>query len=129
MLLLLRHGLIMLVVKTFLVLAGISSPKIQLLIVLASQAATSMVGLAQINAAKESGVKGYSTNFAFDIICISYPLTIILNTAACLGGSAFIANMFPISGLLIGLSGLLYAVSKDTIAEALEDNGTEMVST
>merc|ERR1719379_2508820 len=70
-LLLLRHGLLMLIVKTFLILAGITSMKIQLLIVLASQAANAMVGLAQISAAKDKGAKGYSTDFAFDIICIS----------------------------------------------------------
>ena len=81
--------------------SGIASLQMQLLIVLASQAANAMIGLAQINAAKDRGVKGYDTDFAFDIICISYPMTIMLNTVACVGGSAFIANMFPIAGVYV----------------------------
>merc|ERR1719387_1846464 len=125
-LLLLRHGLLMLIVKTFLIVAGITSMKMQLLIVIASQAANAMVGLAQINAAKEGGVEGYSTDFAFDIICISYPMTILLNTVACVGGSAFIANMYPIGGVLLALSGILYTAQKDTITAALGDDGSEM---
>jgi hypothetical protein len=125
-LLLLRHGLILFFVKTFFLLSGIASVQMQLLIVLASQAANALVGLGQISAAKARGVKGYSTDFAFDIICISYPMTILLNTVACVGGSAFLTNMFPISGLLIALSGLLYQVSKDKIAKALDDPGTEL---
>jgi hypothetical protein len=127
-LLLLRHGLLMLFVKAFLLVSGIASLQMQLLIVLASQAANAMIGLAQINAAKDRGVKGYDTDFAFDIICISYPMTIMLNTVACVGGSAFIANMFPIAGVLIGLSGVLYAVSKDKINEALGGDGTELAA-
>jgi predicted permease len=125
-LLLLRHGLVMLFVKTFFILSGIASLQTQLLIILSSQASNALIGLAQINAAKNRGVQGYSSDFAFDIICISYPMTILLNTVACVGGSAFIANMFPIGGSLIALSGLLYTVSKDKIAESLDDPGTEL---
>merc|ERR1719313_906060 len=44
-LLLLRHGLLMLFVKAFLLVSGIASLQMQLLIVLASQAANAMVGL------------------------------------------------------------------------------------
>jgi hypothetical protein len=127
-LLLLRHGLLLLIMKTFLLVTGITDLKMQLLAVLASQAANAMVGLAQISAAKDGGVTGYSTDFAFDIICISYPMTIILNTVACVGGSAFIANMFPIGGLLIAGAAVLYTASKDKIADALGDNGTEMAA-
>ena len=108
--------------------SGIASLQMQLLIVLASQATNAMIGLAQINAAKDRGQKGYDTDFAFDIICISYPMTILLNTVACVGGASFIANMFPIAGVLIGLSGVLYTVSKDKIAEALGDGGTELAA-
>ena len=109
-LLLLRQGLVMMAVKTFLLLSGIQSVQIQLLITLASQAATSVVGLGQITKAKDRGDEGYNTDFAFDIIGISFPLTILLNTAACLGGSAYIASMYPISLVLVALSGLLYKV-------------------
>merc|ERR1711981_1400246 len=119
-LLLLRQGLVMMVVKTFLLLSGIQSVQIQLLITLASQAATSVVGLGQITKAKDRGDEGYSTDFAFDIIGISFPLTIILNTAACLGGSAYIANMYPISLMLLACSGLLYMASRKSIADSLE---------
>jgi hypothetical protein len=125
-LLLLRHGLLMLIVKTFLLLARITDPKMSLLIVIASQAANAMVGLAQMNNAKESGSKGYSTDFAFDIICISYPMTILLNTVACVGGSAFVANLYPIGAALLAASGILYTASKDKIAAALGDDGTEL---
>jgi hypothetical protein len=55
-------------------------------------------------------------------------MTIILNTVACVGGSAFIANMFPIGGLLIAGAAVLYTASKDKIADALGDNGTEMAA-
>jgi hypothetical protein len=125
-LLLLRQGLVMMAVKTFLLLSGIQSVQIQLLITLASQAATSVVGLGQITKAKDRGDEGYNTDFAFDIIGISFPLTILLNTAACLGGSAYIASMYPISLVLLAFSGLLYKVSTKKIADALEEKETEL---
>jgi hypothetical protein len=98
----------------------------QLLITLASQAATSVVGFGQINKAKDRGDEGYSTDFAFDIIGISFPLTIILNTAACLGGQAYIANMYRIGVTLIALSGLLYTACRNTIVDALRDTEDEL---
>jgi hypothetical protein len=125
-LLLLRQGLVMMAVKTILLFSGIKSVQMQLLITLASQAATSVVGFGQIMKAKERGDEGYSTDFAFDIIGISFPLTILLNTAACLGGSAYIASMYPTSIMLIGLSGLLYAVSRNTITDSLKDKDAEL---
>jgi hypothetical protein len=121
-LLLLRQGLVMAAVKTFLMFSGIKSVQMQLLVTLTSQAATSVVGFGQIAKAKERGDEGYSTDFAFDIIGISFPLTIMLNTAACLGGSAYIANMYPISLVLLASSGLLYAVSRNQIVDALKEN-------
>jgi hypothetical protein len=125
-LLLLRQGLVMMAVKTFLLFSGIRSPQMQLLITLASQAATSVVGFGQINKAKDRGDEGYSTDFAFDIIGISFPLTIILNTAACLGGQAYIANMYRIGVTLIALSGLLYTACRNTIVDALRDTEDEL---
>jgi hypothetical protein len=119
-LLLLRQGLVMMAVKTFLLFSGIKSLQIQMLITLASQAATSVVGLGQITKAKDRGDEGYSTDFAFDIIGISFPLTIMLNTAACLGGSAYISSMYPISLGLLALSGLLYKFAG--VAESLKDS-------
>ena len=73
-LLLLRQGLVMMAVKTFLLLSGIQSVQIQLLITLASQAATSVVGLGQITKAKDRGDEGYSTDFAFDIFLLFSPV-------------------------------------------------------
>ena len=64
--------------------------------------------------------------FAFDIIGISFPLTIILNTAACLGGQAYIANMYRIGVTLIALSGLLYTACRNTIVDALRDTEDEL---
>jgi hypothetical protein len=116
----------MMIVKTFLLLSGIQSPEVQLMITLCSQAATSVVGLGQITKAKDRGDEGYSTDFAFDIIGISFPLTIVLNTAACLGGSAYIASMYPISLVLVTLSGLLYRVTRNKIVDSLKENETEL---
>jgi len=112
-------------VKTFFIFSSIKSAPMQLLITLASQAATSVVGFGQISKAKDRGDTGYSTDFAFDIIGISFPLTIMLNTAACLGGPAYIANMYPTSLVLMSLSGLLYMASSKKIAESLKESETE----
>jgi hypothetical protein len=118
-LLLRRQGLILIAVKTFIIFSGIQTEQIALLVTLASQAATSVVALGYYTRLQACG---YSPDFAFDIIGISFPLTILFNTAACLGGSAYIANMYPTGLVLLALSGLLYKVSSKKIADALKDS-------
>ena len=120
-LLLRRQGLLMMAVKTFLLICSIKSIEIQILITLASQAATSVIALGYFTNLRSQGY-GYAPDFAFDIIGISFPFTIIFNTAACLGGSAYIANMYPAGLALILLSGLLYKVSSNKIADSLKDS-------
>lgn len=55
-----------------------------LTLLLLCQAAVSVIGWSQMNKAKDAGVKGYDTAFAFDIVGFSMPVTMILQTTACL---------------------------------------------
>ena len=107
-----RHGLIALGTALFLRVAKITSPEGRLGSVISTQAAASIVAFGQISRApKESG---YNTDLAFDIVSLSFPLTVLLNTAAGLCGQGYV-DALPLvgAGMLAVSAGLYYANKKD----------------
>jgi len=108
-LLLARHGFCSLAVSAFLGLflgAADSAPR--LAAVLSSHAACSIIAFGQMSkVVTEGGVKGYDTDLAFDLVALSFPFTVMLNTVACLAGSTYV-NMLPvIGGAFLALSAII----------------------
>lgn len=115
-LLLARHGIVALGTAAFLKLAAITDPGTRLAAVLSSQAATSIVGYGQIDRVAKANPKlGYDTGIAFDVVGISYPLTIMLNTAACIAGAAYVDRLPVLGAALLALAAAVYAACKDKI--------------
>lgn len=103
-LLLARHGFMNLLTSAFLrvFLGGVDNGPARLVAILSSQAACSIIAFGQIcKVATE--VDGFDTDLAFDIVALSFPLTIGLNTIACLAGDAY-ASALPGLGLALLLA-------------------------
>jgi len=67
--------------------------------VLSSHAACSIIAYGQMNkVVVNEGVGGYDPDLAFDIVAISYQITMALNTVACLAGTGYVNNL-PLIGL------------------------------
>jgi len=97
-LLLARHGFMSLFASVFLkTCLPKASDATRLAAVLSSHAASSIIAYGQMNKAVDENVKGYDIDLAFDIVALSYQMTMILNTIACLAGSAYVNNL-PIAG-------------------------------
>ena len=75
------------------------------------QAAVSVVGWSQMAKASEAGVAGYNLDFAFDIVGYSMPLTMLLQTLACLSdpaqATARAATVLPVAGAALFAVGFL----------------------
>ena len=75
------------------------------------QAAVSVVGWSQMAKASEAGVTGYNLDFAFDIVGYSMPLTMLLQTLACLSdpaqATARAATVLPVAGAALFAAGFL----------------------
>lgn len=72
----------------------VSSTTDSLTLLLMCQAAVSVIGWSQMSKAKDAGILGYDTAFAFDIVGFSMPLTMLLQTAVCLAPpSAAVASV------------------------------------
>lgn len=120
-LLLARHGFVGLFVSSFMALflrqPLESSAASKLALVLSSNAACSIICFGQMtkvvsSALTSKGIESndnnevYDLDLAFDIVAISYPLTILLNTVSCLAGTSYVNNLPIISLGLIILSRL-----------------------
>jgi predicted permease len=92
-------------------------------IILFAQGAPSVVGLGVITAAANSGIKGYNTDFAFDIVGLAFPISALLQCFAGLLGASYA----PVSGLmgagLVAVAAVGRFVFKDKF------NGTPAAST
>ena len=77
------------------------------------QAAVSMLGygiLCRVANGQSIEKPSMSPSFAFDIVGYSFPLAIVLNTSACLGGEAYVGNLLPMGGgLLVAATALFFA--------------------
>lgn len=116
-LLLARHGLVAFLTSLFLrACLPTAAPASRLAAVLSSQAATSIIAYGQL--AKTSDAHpdlGYDMDLAFQIVALSFPLTVLLNTLACLGGSHYVGNLPKIGLAFLAASGAIYAANKNDI--------------
>lgn len=110
-LLLLRHGLLALATTGLLRVASINDAGTRLAAVLCSQAAASIVGFGQISAAQAKRPSlGYDPALAFEIAGLSFPLTIVLNTLACVIGAPWVDHLEKIGlALLAGAAAMYYS--------------------
>lgn len=115
-LLLARHGLIALCVAVFFRVAGLVDPSARLTAVLSSQAASSIIAFGQVDAAsKRRPALGYDASLAFEIVSLSFPLTIILNTVACVAGAAYVDRIGQVGVALLACSAALYFANRRRI--------------
>lgn len=101
-LLLARHGFMSLFTSVFLATylssKGGASDATRLAAVLSSHAACSIIAYGQMDkVVTNENVRGYDVDLAFDIVALSYQMTMILNTIACLAGPAYVNNL-PVAG-------------------------------
>lgn len=88
----------------------------RLAVALQSQASTSLIGFGQISKVQESNPKlGYDLDLAFQIVSLSFPLSVLLNTATVLGGRAYVDSLAWVGVGLCGLSGAVYLAFKKQI--------------
>ena len=82
------------------------------------QAAVSMLGYGILSRVVDSQSKetpAMSKAFAFDIVGYSFPLAIVLNTSACLGGKAYVGNLLPMGGGLLAVATALFLATKKSV--------------
>ncbi|KAJ8598312.1 hypothetical protein CTAYLR_007560 [Chrysophaeum taylorii] len=102
----------------FLLASAIAGGDLALL--LACQAAVSVIGWSQMHKIKEAGVKGYDTAFAFDVVGFSMPLAMGLQTMACLQDpKAAVATMAPYGApALLGLGATALVALQPSLRES-----------
>ncbi|KAJ1621273.1 hypothetical protein T492DRAFT_1071774 [Pavlovales sp. CCMP2436] len=115
-----RHGLIALATAAFLRFAGVTDAGARLAAVLSSQAASSIVGFGQLDrmAARRSDL-GYDPALAFEIVGLSFPLTIVLNTVTCIAGAAYVDHLPLVGAGLLAISAAIYAAKRAQIDAAV----------
>ena len=104
-LLLARHGFMSIFIAIFLVIClplnrGKSDDldAMRLSVVLSSHAASSIIAYGQMyKVVKNDNIQGYDMELAFDIVAMSYQITMVLNTIACIAGSTYVNNL-PVAG-------------------------------
>jgi hypothetical protein len=88
----------------------------RLLATLCSQAACSVIAYAQINKVEKSNPKmGYNSDLSFDLVALSFPFAILLNTITILIGSCYVNALGRVGALMCSLSGLCYLTQKKLI--------------
>lgn len=113
-LLLARHGLVAIGTAAFLRVAHVADPGARLAAVLSSQAATSIIAYGHVAAAERARL-GYDAALAFEILGLSFPLSIVLNTAASLIGAAYVDNLGFIGAALCAASAAVYLTNRRRI--------------
>lgn len=90
--------------------------KLRLLTTLCSQAACSVIAYAQINKIEKLEPKlGYKPDLSFDLVALSFPLTIVINTFTILAGYKYVDNL-PFVGIsYLFISSLFYFMQKKKI--------------
>ena len=108
-LLLARHGFMSIFASAFLAaflpLKKGFSDATRLAAVLSSHAACSIIAYGQMNkVVTHENVRGYDTDLAFDIVALSYQMTMVLNTIACLAGPVYVNNLLVAGATMLTLS-------------------------
>ena len=134
-LLLARHGLIALSMSIFLAAllpplastgAGAAAAaqvaareSARLAAALSSQAASSIIAygqMAKVVAANPEVEAAFDLDTAFDIVALSFPLTVVLNTVACLAGSTYVSAL-PVIGVALLAGSAVMGLSDDGSCE------------
>lgn len=79
-------------------------------VILFAQGAPSVVGMGVIASAVKSGVQGYSTEFAFDIVGMAFPISSFMQCLAGILGNAYEEIMPFVAGGLIAFALLLRCI-------------------
>jgi predicted permease len=102
----------LLVIASALCLAFPMSAAMQQFLLLFAQGSPSVVGLGVITAAATNGVKGYNSDFGFDIVALAFPISALLQCAAGVMGASY----GPFAGVLgfafMGAAVALRAINK-----------------
>lgn len=107
-----RHGFCSLAVSAFLaIFMGNAGADPRLAAVLSSHAACSIIAFGQMSKVDKAGVKGYDTDLAFDIVAMSFPFTVLLNTVACLAGSSYVDTLPAVGVVFLALSAAIGKLS------------------
>ena len=89
-----------------------------LIVTLFGQSAVSMLGfgiLSRVVDSQSKEVPSMSKQFAFDLVGYSFPLSIILNTTACIAKDAYVKNLLPMGGGLLIIVAGVFAASKKSV--------------
>lgn len=111
-LLLARHGFMSLFAAAFLAIYLSSKREVtdttRLAAVLSSHSASSIIAYGRMNKiVMNENVHGYDTDLAFDIVALSYQMTMVLNTIACVAGPVYLNNL-PLAGVtMLAMSALI----------------------
>eukprot|EP00928_Gymnodinium_smaydae_P018949 TRINITY_DN1721_c0_g1_i2.p1 TRINITY_DN1721_c0_g1~~TRINITY_DN1721_c0_g1_i2.p1 ORF type:complete len:444 (-),score=76.58 TRINITY_DN1721_c0_g1_i2:320-1651(-) len=99
--------------------------------ILFAQGAPSVVGMGVITAAATQGVKGYSTDFAFDIVGLAFPISSFMQCFAGILGDSYPSAMGYVGVALVSIAAVLRVIfsnrflemDKDELLEAVEPAG------
>jgi len=80
------------------------------------QAAVSVMAYGQLE--KVAVSRGYDKDLAFDLVSFSFPLSVALNTTACIARGAYVARLLPISAGFLAAGAALAVALRDTIRDA-----------
>eukprot|EP00928_Gymnodinium_smaydae_P012040 TRINITY_DN14393_c0_g7_i2.p1 TRINITY_DN14393_c0_g7~~TRINITY_DN14393_c0_g7_i2.p1 ORF type:complete len:446 (-),score=82.60 TRINITY_DN14393_c0_g7_i2:482-1819(-) len=100
------QGVILVLLKMFL-LAFQPSMDVAKYMIFFAQGAPSVVGIGAIAAATMSGVKGYSIDFAFDIVAMAFPISSLLQCTAGFLGDSYTYHLASVGALLVCVAALL----------------------
>jgi len=102
----------LLVIASACCLAFPMSAAMQQFLLLFAQGSPSVVGLGVITAAATSGVKGYNSDFGFDIVALAFPISALLQCVAGVMGASY----GPFAGVLgfafMGAAAALRVINK-----------------
>lgn len=83
-----------------------------------SQSAVSMLGYGILKRVADSQSKerpAFSPAFGFDLVGYSFPLSIILNTTACIAKDKYVKNLIPMGGGLLAAVIVAFFATKNTV--------------
>ena len=89
-----------------------------LIVTLFGQSAVSMLGYGILSRVVDSQSKetpAMSKQFAFDLVGYSFPLSIILNTTACIAKDSYVKNLIPMGGGLLAAVIVAFFATKKSV--------------
>lgn len=120
-LLLATQGMLMMVVSVFVYVANLGDDMAKF-VILFSQGAPAVLGVAVLRSVVESGVDAYSVDFAFDLVGLAFPITSLLQCTAGLAGESYshIAGFIGLTLVIISVALRLIFRSVFQVRDRLE---------